>query len=350
MKELYKRLWFFRSFIISGFFSALIFFVGLQIYLLIVQKPVISIEITFWLFFYILIIQLVVGGYFGVKNSTYLKGQFGDIHLFITGLKNGKLSERLRRSEQEELAPVFEELNQLASYLEEQAFSLQRLADEKVTLAQSAHTAAVMEERQRLARDLHDVVSQQLFALSMLSSATLRLVDKQPEKVKEQIEQIAEIAIKAQGEMRALLLHLRPIELSEDSLCEGIIKLIVELKEKTKLEFQASIDEIEHISKSAEEHLFRIVQEALSNILRHAEASKVKITLTEREHDIYLYISDNGKGFNPSKEKIASYGLKTMRERCEETGGIFNIRSKEKEGTYIDIRIPKKGGSKDGKN
>jgi two-component system, NarL family, sensor histidine kinase LiaS len=345
MRQIFNRFWFFRSFIMSGFISALIFFVGLQVYLFFSKKPVISIEISFWLFFYILIIQLLVAGYFGVKNSTFLKGQFGDIHLFISGLKNGKLSERMNKSEMEEMEPIVEELNQIASYLEEQAHSLQRLADEKVTLTQTAHTAAVMEERQRLARDLHDVVSQQLFALSMMSSATLRLIDRQPEKVKDQIEQIAEIAIKAQGEMRALLLHLRPIELSEDSLCEGIIKLIVELKDKTNLEFQASIDEIENISKAAEEHLFRIIQEALSNILRHSEASKVKITLAERENDIYLYISDNGKGFDPSKEKIASYGLKTMRERCEEIGGIFNIRSKEKEGTYIDIRILKKSGN-----
>jgi two-component system, NarL family, sensor histidine kinase LiaS len=343
MKRFHHRFWFFQSFIMSGFISALVFFVGIQGYLFFSKKPVISIEISFWLFFYILIIQLLIGGYFGLKNSTFLKGQFGDIHLFISGLKRGKLSERLNRTENEVMGPIVEELNQLAIHLEEQAFSLQRLADEKVTLTQTAHTAAVMEERQRLARDLHDVVSQQLFALSMLSSATLRLIDQQPDKVKEQITQIAEIAIKAQGEMRALLLHLRPIELSEDSLCEGIIKLIKELKEKTKLEFQASIDEIEHISKAAEEHLFRIVQEALSNILRHSEASKVKITLTERENDIYMFISDNGKGFDPSKNRIASYGLKTMRERCEEMGGIFNIRSKANEGTYIDIRILKKG-------
>lgn len=343
MKHFLNRFWFFRSFIMSGLMASLLFFVGLQVYLLFSKNPVISIEITFWLFLYILLIELLVGGYFGVKYSTYLKGQFGDIHLFISGLKSGKISDRMTKTEQDEFNPIIEELNLLATYLEEQAFSLQRLADEKVTLAQTAHTAAVMEERQRLARDLHDVVSQQLFALSMLSSATLRLIDKQPDKVREQVQQIADIAIKAQGEMRALLLHLRPIELSEDSLCEGIIKLIVELKEKTKLEFHASIDEIEQLSKAAEEHLFRIVQEALSNILRHSEATKVKITLTEREYDIYLYISDNGKGFDPSKEKIASYGLKTMRERCEEIGGIFNIRSKKYEGTYIDIRILKKG-------
>ncbi|MHC0036786.1 sensor histidine kinase [Pseudoneobacillus sp. C159] len=342
MKQLLNRFWIFRSYLMSGLISSLLFFVGLQIYLFLAKKPVISAEITFWLFGLILIIQLLVAGYFGVRNSTYLNGQFSDLHLFISGLRGGKVTERIKRAEMEELSPIFEEINQLAHFLEEQAQSFQRLADEKVTLAQTAHTAAVMEERQRLARDLHDVVSQQLFALSMLTSATLRMIEKQPERVKEQVEQISDIAIKAQGEMRALLLHLRPIELSDDSLCEGIIKLIVELKEKTSLEFQASIDEIDNLSKGAEEHLFRIVQEALSNILRHAEATKVKITLTERDHDIHLYIADNGTGFDPSKEKIASYGLKTMRERCEEIGGIFTIRSKEKEGTYIDIRLPKK--------
>lgn len=140
--------------------------------------------------------------------------------------------------------------------------------------------------------------------------------------------------------MRALLLHLRPVQLSGESLCEGIIKLVQELKQKTNLHFEASIDEIEDISKAAEEHIFRIVQEALSNIIRHADATKVKLVLTDDDHYIRLFIGDDGKGFDIHKEKITSYGLKTMRERCEQIGGTYNIRSKENEGTYIEIRIP----------
>ncbi|MEK3989140.1 ATP-binding protein [Robertmurraya sp. FSL R5-0851] len=89
--------------------------------------------------------------------------------------------------------------------------------------------------------------------------------------------------------------------------------------------------------------MFRIIQEALSNILKHAEATKITITLTEKESYIYLFISDNGKGFDPEVVRMTSYGMKTMRERCEEIGGIFTIRSKKKEGTYIDIRIPVTG-------
>ncbi len=322
-----------------AFISTLILFIGFQ--LLLVNRSVkLTIENTFWFSMIAFIVFLFVGAYFGYRSSSLLKGRLTDLLLYVSSLRSGNLPGRLEVNENDEIGMISEELNQLAEFFEEQKHSLQRLADTKTSLAQSAHAAVVMEERQRLARDLHDVVSQQLFALSMMSSATLRLFEIDREKAKEQLVEISKIAAHAQGEMRALLLHLRPIQLSDDRLCDGVIKLIQDLKGKTNIEFQASIDEIVHISKAAEEHLFRIIQEALSNVLRHAEASKISISLTEEERYIYLFISDNGKGFNPTIERVASYGLKTMRERCEEVGGVFNIRSKEREGTYIDIRIP----------
>ena len=90
-----------------------------------------------------------------------------------------------------------------------------------------------------------------------------------------------------------------------------------------------------------EEHVFRIVQEALSNIIRHAEADEVKIEMLQKSTDLFVYISDDGIGFDTKVTgKKTSYGLETMRERTEEIGGTFTIRSKEKEGTYIAIRIP----------
>lgn len=337
------RYWFLQSFIMMALISSLFIFLGLQIYLLNFSPPKLTVSFSFWLTLYVLIILVFIGSYFGIKGSYLIKGRLTDIHLFVSTLRSGKFSERIPESEKDEIGLITEELNQLADYIQEQVYSTRRLADEKTALAQSAHTAAVMEERQRLARDLHDVVSQQLFALSMMSSATLRTFEVNPTKAKEQLEHITEIAAKAQGEMRALLLHLRPIQLKDDSLCDGVIKLIQELKVKTGIEFQASIDEIDCISKATEEHLFRVIQEALSNILKHAEASKVKITLTEKESYIYLFIADNGKGFDPEVVRMASYGLKTMRERVEEIGGVFTIRSKKQEGTYIDIRIPMPG-------
>ncbi|MGD6855462.1 sensor histidine kinase [Bacillus infantis] len=343
MKKMFGiRYWFIQSFIMMALISSLIFFVGIQVYLFFADEPVLTISISFWLFIYCLLILLAAGGYFGIKGSYLIKGRLGDILVAVSNLRSGKLAGRISSYEKDEIGLIAEELDGLADYIQEQVHSVQRLAEERSSLAQSAHAAAVMEERQRLARDLHDVVSQQLFALSMMSSAALKVFDRDSEKAKKQLEEISGIAAKAQGEMRALLLHLRPIQLSDDTLCDGIIKLIHELRGKTNIDFQASIDEIE-LSKAAEEHLFRVVQEALSNILRHADASKIKLTLTEKEDYTYLFIGDDGKGFDPHIERVASYGLKTMRERCEEIGGIFNIRSKQGEGTYIEIRIPLKG-------
>jgi two-component system, NarL family, sensor histidine kinase LiaS len=334
------RLWFMQTFLMMAFISSLILFIGIQVYVYLVPDSGLTTTLTFWLWLYCFTVLAVAGIYFSLRGSSLIKGRLSDILLFITTLRRGKFTERITTYEKDEIGLISEELNQLAEYLQEQVHSLQRLAEEKTELSKTAKAAATMEERQRLARDLHDVVSQQLFALSMMSSASLRLFDQDPEKARKQLEQISEIAGKAQGEMRALLLHLRPVQLSGESLCEGIVKLIQELKHKTSLTFEASVDEIENLSNAAEEHIFRIVQEALSNILRHADATKVKLLLAEESGYIQLYIGDNGKGFDIHEERMASYGLKTMQERCEQIGGTYNIRSKTQEGTYIEIRIP----------
>jgi two-component system, NarL family, sensor histidine kinase LiaS len=334
------RNWIFKSFFMMAVMATLISFVVLQIYLFISDNEGLSLILSIYLTLALFLILLLLSVYFGFRTSYTFKGRIDDISTFVTLLRSGKFSARVEGDEQDELGILADELNQLAIYIQEQVKSLQRLADEKSELAERAHGAAVMEERQRLARDLHDSVSQQLFALNMLSSAAHKSIGKNPDKVEGMIKQVAEIAAKAQGEMRALLLHLRPIDLKGESLCEALTILIQEIKEKTKLEIEATLYGMENLSKGTETHMFRIIQESLSNILRHSEATKVKIVTEKKEGFVTLYISDNGKGFNLRESKMTSYGLQTMRERAEEIGGYFQIRSKEKEGTYIDLRIP----------
>jgi len=334
------RNWIFKSFFMMSTMAVLLFFISLQVYLYFSEGPSISLELSIYLTMWLAIILLLLSIYFGFRTGYTFKGRIDDISTFVTLLRSGKFSARVDRFEHDELGILSDELNQLAVFIQEQVKSLQRLADEKSELADQAHQAAVMEERQRLARDLHDSVSQQLFALNMLSSAAQKSIDTDPEKVGTIVTQVAEIAGKAQGEMRALLLHLRPIDLKGESLCEALTILIRELKEKTQIEIEASLDGIENLSKGTETHMFRIIQESLSNILRHSEATKVKIVTEKKDGYVTLYISDNGRGFNLRENKMTSYGLQTMRERAEEIGGLFQIRSKEKEGTYIDLRIP----------
>lgn len=284
----------------------------------------------------------IISFYAGFKFGGQMKERFDNLSVLITQFANGNYDYRIYFHERDEITRISNEMNELGEKLQNQVMSLKRMADEKADYAKSAHKAAAMEERQRLARDLHDAVSQQLFALTMMSEAAVRQVDKQPKAARSQIKEVAETALKAQTEMRALLLHLRPVHLSGDPLPVGIRKLVEELQHKTKLEFTVNIDDDLTLSETIEEHLFRIIQEALSNILRHAGADLVKLELFTRSNELFLHIRDDGQGFDAeeNKNRKTSYGLKTMKERTEELGGIFIVRSVKGEGTYIDIRIP----------
>ncbi|WP_240338418.1 sensor histidine kinase [Peribacillus alkalitolerans] len=342
------RSFFFQSYMMFALISSLVFFVIIQMYILLAHKPVVSLTAAIWLSALVLGLLLSLAAYFGIRNAYILKRGLCEVNAFIQTLRSGRLSERITKFDSDELGALFKELNELADYIQEHVRSIQRLAEEKAKLAQSAQAAAVLEERQRIARELHDAVSQQLFALNMMSATTLKTFDDEPDQTKQVLQEISSISMKAQSEMRALLLHLRPIELSEDSLSDGIIKLLKELRDKTNMQFQVSIDDVFHLSKSAEMHIFRIVQEAVTNVIRHAEATKIQVELSECDCFVQLYIRDNGIGFNPFDERMASYGIRSMKERTDEMGGVFQLRSKQDEGTYLLIKIPFKAGERDG--
>ncbi|MCD5324977.1 MULTISPECIES: sensor histidine kinase [Pontibacillus] len=295
------------------------------------------------IFFFIglfIVVSGLVSIYVGFQSSGTIKEKLDGMTTMIRSLAQGNYNAKIYMNSDDEFGHMGEELNELAGKLQNQVKSLQRMADEKSEFAKTAHKAATIEERQRLARDLHDAVSQQLFALTMMAQATERLFDKDPDRAKTQLEEITSMALQAQTEMRALLLHLRPVHLSGEPLHEGIQTLIHELEEKCQMDFSVDLDDTVHLSDGTEEHLFRIVQEALSNILRHAEATAVQLSLTSISDQVFLHISDNGKGFHVNQDKKTSYGLKTMQERTDEIGGTLTLRSKPGEGTYIDIRIP----------
>lgn len=289
-----------------------------------------------------IVLGLVISFYAGFKSSDNIKVSLDSISVLITQFANGNYDSNIYFDKDNEFTRIANELNALGEKLKSQVKSLQRMADEKSEFAKSSHKAAVIEERQRLARDLHDAVSQQLFALTMMSEAAVKQLEKNPATAKEQMEDVAKAALQSQTEMRALLLHLRPVHLSGDSLPTGVRKLIEELKQKSKIEFSVSVPDELALSETIEEHVFRIVQESLSNILRHANATEVTVDISKRAKELFVHIRDNGKGFdvNHNSDRKTSYGLKTMRERSDELGGTFTVRSNVDEGTYIDIKIP----------
>ena len=199
----------------------------------------------------------------------------------------------------------------------------------------------IKSERQRIARELHDSVSQQLFAATMMLSALNEAAEEMdiPDIIESQLQVVASIINTSQSEMRALLLHLRPINLEEKTLQQGIEMLLKELQTKINIELKWQIEDVS-LPSSIEDNLFRISQELLSNTLRHAKANLLEVYLKKIDQMVLLRLVDDGVGFDVNEEKVGSYGLQNIRERVQGMGGTCRIVSFKGQGTSIEIKVP----------
>ena len=200
--------------------------------------------------------------------------------------------------------------------------------------------ALIEKERKRIARDLHDTVSQELFAAHMILSGVSQQAFKlDREKMQTQLQSVAAILETAQKDLRVLLLHLRPVELEEKSLVEGIQILLKELEDKSDLKVSLK-QNVSKLPKKIEEHIFRILQELISNTLRHAQASCLDVYLYQTEVELQLKVVDNGIGFQLGSLDDLSYGLRNIKERVEDMAGTVQLLTAPKQGLAVDIRIP----------
>jgi len=286
------------------------------------------------------VIAVITGGAYGFWSSSRIKRRLDLLQDAMLQLEKGNLSRPIPPLGQDEIGRIGEQLGRISQKWEEQISSLQRLSTNNAQLAEKARVSAIVEERQRLARELHDAVSQQLFAISMTATAVGRTLDKDFEKAKRQIVLIEEMSSVAQSEMRALLLHLRPVHLEGKRLSQGIVELLQELKAKVPIDIAWDLDEEVRLPKGIEDHLFRIVQEALSNTLRHSRATAVEIKLSCPADSVRMSIRDNGVGFVLDEKKHASYGIQSMKERITEVGGTIQFITAPGKGTRIEIRVP----------
>ena len=200
--------------------------------------------------------------------------------------------------------------------------------------------AIIEKERKRIARDLHDTVSQELFAAHMiLSGVSQQALKLDREKMQTQLQSVAAILETAQKDLRVLLLHLRPVELEEKSLVEGIQILLKELEDKSDLKVSLK-QNVSKLPKKIEEHIFRILQELISNTLRHAQASCLDVYLYQTDVEVQLKVVDNGIGFQLGSLDDLSYGLRNIKERVEDMAGTVQLLTAPKQGLAVDIRIP----------
>ena len=287
---------------------------------------------------FILLFSIIIG----MTTSQYWKQRTNYIERQLDQLNN---TQSLLTEEEKfkELQLIDTQLKKLEEKIRYQIEHSQRLASERALEREQSLQEVVIQERNRLARDLHDSVSQQLFAASMMMSAINENTDEQEVDIvtlKHQLNMVENMIQQSQLEMRALLLHLRPAALKGKALHEGINDLIEELQERIPLDMKTKIEEFP-IEKGVEDQLFRILQEAVSNTLRHAKATTLEIMLIQRDQMIILRVVDDGVGFEMTEtSSTSSYGLGNMQERAIDLGGTMKIVSLPNKGTRLEVKVP----------
>lgn len=288
-----------------------------------------------------LILLLVgVGASYGFFQAYRTKVKLERLRNTLLQWEKGSVMRAVPELGNDEVGRLGEQLSRISKKWEEQVGSLQRLSTNNAQLAEKARLSAIVEERQRLARELHDAVSQQLFAISMTATAVGRTLEKDFDRAQRQVALIEEMSAVAQSEMRALLLHLRPVYLEGKHLEQGLRELVRELQAKVPMEILFEMDDNIHLVKGVENHLFRIIQEAMSNTLRHAKANKMEIRIQRKDKAVKVLIRDDGEGFELDDKKQASYGLSNMQERVNEIGGSILWITAPGKGTRIEITVP----------
>ncbi|GGE77433.1 sensor histidine kinase [Priestia taiwanensis] len=288
---------------------------------------------------FILILSIAFGICTGYIGGYVIKKRLRELDTSLLQIERGQFT-LPENDVLDDFTNIEQRFHALASSLEEQALSFQKITNERANETEKELENAVSKERNRLARELHDSVSQQLFAISMMISAINEMPNTNKQPFERQLQLIEEMAVNAQSEMRALLLHLRPVQLEGRKLKDAIHDLLTELSAKQSITIKWYIDDTISLEKGVEDHLFRIVQEALSNTLRHAQAKNIELRLRPIEKGILLKVIDDGVGFDLNKPKAGSYGLQSMRERTNEIGGTFKLVSLLKKGTQLEVKIP----------
>ncbi len=213
------------------------------------------------------------------------------------------------------------------------------VAIENARLYQQAQQLAALEERQKLARDLHDSVSQALYGIALGARTARAQLERDVTQVAEPLEYVLSLADAGLAEMRALIFELRPESLQTEGLIAALTKQADALRVRHRLAVRTTFGPEPEMALNAKEALYRIAQEALHNIAKHAKATQVEVKLETTVEDVRLEISDNGVGFDPQGDYPGHLGLRSMRERVEKLGGSLLVASTVGQGARLVVHI-----------
>jgi signal transduction histidine kinase len=244
---------------------------------------------------------------------------------------------------EKETAPTFdahdEELIELLA-------SHAAIAITNARLYERSRELSVLSERNRLALELHDVVSQKLFSLNLAAESAATLLDRGPDEARPQLERVRDLAREALAELRSLIFGLRPAELERDGL-EGVLRKEANMLQRVhgvtvELDADGTLPQLEPACAG---EILRIVEEALHNAVRHAEARTVTVRLHGGEGALSVEVADDGVGFDPTDPELRArhLGLTSMEERARELGGRLTLTASPGSGTVVGLEVPVDG-------
>ncbi len=265
-----------------------------------------------------------VGIVAGMLGSRSIRRPLRQIAQAADAWSRGDFSVKTRTTSRDELGQLARDLNSMA--------------DQVQTLLATRQELAVVEERHRLARDLHDSIKQQMFVITLLVGAAREMVADHPQAA-QTLSEAVRLTGQAQQELTALIHELRPLALAGKGLSAALAELLRGWKQSTGIAVEAHLASDAQASLATEQALFRIAQEALNNAARHSGATRVHVHLTQEPERLLLRVQDDGRGFQPSQAEGRGQGLSNMRQRAEEAGGSLRVFS-DAAGACVEASVP----------
>lgn len=272
-----------------------------------------------------LVVALPVGAAFGWLVTRGLRKRLTTLSTASQAWSKGDFSVAPRDRSGDEIGELTRNLTGMAEQLQAHIHTRDELAR--------------VEERNRLARDLHDTVKQQAYATRMQLTAARNLLSADPAAATGHIEAALLLNRETQQELKLIIDELRPAALQGKGLAQALKEYAARWQEHTGIQVEIAISDERSLPLEVEQALYRVLQEALSNIARHAEAGKVTVTLRMPPEKVTLTIADNGRGFDVHAVSTASYGLKGMQTRVGEVGGTLTVDSTPLVGTTITAQL-----------
>jgi signal transduction histidine kinase len=264
-----------------------------------------------------------LGVLFGLLSTRRLVGRMRRLARSTVAVAGGDFRHRVPVSGADEVGQLEDSFN--------------RMAERLVSAVDSERRLAGAVERARIARELHDSISQDLFSLRMLAGGLHKALPAES-PLQHQVRTIEETATGTLHEMRALLLELRPAPLADASLVPAIEKVCRAYSTQFGVAVNADLESVE-VSPDVEHALLRVAQESVANAVRHGRPTQVDVALSRDDGHVVVTVHDNGVGFDPTHRR-RGLGLDMMRERVAELGGEFTVESSLDAGTVVRVRLP----------